>query len=95
MFSYWHGQDFHSSEGEFLFSSIGSKWDNPLQIENKRELLFLRFYKDIKIEEGLVISFRFEPYYDLQNQFFEYAGGLYFSYRPSFLIFKKAQNISK
>ncbi len=95
MISYWFGQDFYSPEGGYLFSSIGNKWDNPLQIENKRELLFLRFYKDIKMEEGLVISFRFEPYYDLQNQFLEYAGGLYFSYRPSFLLSQKVQSTNK
>ena len=95
MISYWFGQDFYSSEGGYLFSSIGNKWDVPSHIENKRELLFLRFYKDIKVEEGLIISFRFEPYFDLQNQFLEYAGGLYFSYRPTFLIAKKDQIASK
>lgn len=95
MVSYWFGQDFYSPEGGYLFSSLGNKWDNPMRIENKRELLILRFYKDIQIEDGLVISFRFEPYFDLQNQFMEYAGGLYFSYRPSFLLSKRAQSTSK
>jgi len=95
MLSYWFGQDFHSPEGGYLFSSIGSRWDQPLLVENKRELLIFRFYKDIKIEDGLIISFRFEPYYDLQNQFLEYSGGLYFSYRPSFLITKKTQSITR
>jgi hypothetical protein len=86
--SYWNGIDFFSPIGGYLYSSLSSRFDRPGYYESRRELIIFRFFKDIKIENGLSISLRFEPYYDKINKKWEQAAGIYFNYTPTFFVAK-------
>ena len=86
MFSLWLGNDFDSVEGGELYRSFSIK--NPGFIESNRNLLFVRILKDIQLIKDLSMTFRFEPYYDFNNQLFEYSFGIYMHFQPSILLKK-------
>ena len=88
MVSYWRGDEFISINGGQLYPSISSTVKNANAVEEVRELLIFRFFHDIKISDHLYISSRFEPFYDLQNERFEFSHGLYVNYRPRFFLLK-------
>ncbi|MDX2304751.1 MAG: hypothetical protein NW226_18215 [Microscillaceae bacterium] len=86
MVNLWLGNQFDSREGGELYRSYSVK--TPGFIEDNRELLFLRILKDVRLMPELFMTFRFEPYYDFNNQLFEYSFGIYMHYQPSFLLKK-------
>ncbi|HNP19176.1 MAG TPA: hypothetical protein PKL31_12125 [Fulvivirga sp.] len=92
MLSYWRGHEFLSIEGGKLYASESSTFKNPFVIEEIRELLILRIMHNIHIAKNLVISGRFEPYYDLQNSTFEFSHGLYINYNADFYMLKNKAN---
>ena len=86
LFSLWLGNDFDSVEGGELYRSFSVK--NPGFVETNRNLLFIRILKDIQLIKDLSMTFRFEPYYDFNNQLFEYSFGVYMHFQPSILLKK-------
>jgi hypothetical protein len=86
MISYWNTSGFNSDEGGDLYQSIGRVYRTPNIIEKERKLLIFRVMKDWKLLDNLLLSFRFEPYFDFINKKFEHSEGLYLMYRQSFKL---------
>lgn len=92
MASYWRGNEFISINGGQLYPSVSSTVKRPDAVEEIRELLIFRIFHNIKIADNLYISSRFEPFYDLKNQKFEFSHGIYINYRPRFFLLKTKDN---
>ena len=78
--SYWFGHFFSSPMGNDLFQSYTRKF-NYQGYERYRSILMLRLVKDWKVIDGLNVSLRIEPHYDVQNGIFEHSEGLYVKYQ--------------
>ena len=87
MTSYWKGDEFISIKGAPLYQSVSSSFKNPGYVEEERELIILRFMHELKILDNLFFSTRFEPFFDLQNNKFEFSHAFYINYRPDFFLF--------
>ncbi len=79
--SYWFGHFFNSPMGNDLFQSESRKFNNTDHYEPYRSILILRLVRDWKVIDGLNISLRLEPHYDVQNNIFEHSEGLYLKYQ--------------
>lgn len=88
MTSYWQGNEFISIKGAPLYQSVSYTVNNPGYVEKERKLLIFRFLHDVEIFKNLHIISRFEPFWDINNQKFEFSHGLYVNYRPDFYLFK-------
>lgn len=91
MASYWRGNEYLTIQGGKLYPSESSTFKNPLNIEEERELLIIRFMHNLKLADGLVLSGRFEPYFDLQNDRFEFSHALYLNYNTDFKLLRNAR----
>lgn len=83
MLSYWEGNNYINLLGGDLYSSV-SKISN--YTETNRQLLFLRWMKDVKLSEQLTFTARIEPYYDFKNKLLEHNIGLYLNYNLNFKV---------
>jgi hypothetical protein len=93
--SYWNGNKYISPQGGKLYQSITSRTDRPGYTEAKRSLLFLNFLYEKELLPGLFADCRITPYFDFNNQLFEYSYQVVVSYRHSFRLAnfnKKAQH---
>lgn len=88
MTSYWYGNSYMSIKGAPLYQSVSSTFKNPDHLEQVRELLIFRFLHDVEVFDNFYISSRFEPFFDLKNNKFEFSHGFYINYRPDFYLFK-------
>ncbi len=79
MLSYWNGNQFATSKGSPIYSSVSL--DYPGHVEPNRQLIFVRVFYEKTIYEQLYLSLRFEPLYDLNNSLFDYSYSFYLSYR--------------
>ncbi len=86
LFSLWQGNGFNSTQGGDLYKSFSQREGGISQ--DKRTLLFFRLMKDWKIQEDFSIGLRVEPYYDVENQLWEFNAGLFMVYRPAFRIMR-------
>lgn len=86
--AYWKGKHFLSSRGGELFQSAASIYGKPGYTEANRELLFLRLMYQQKVFDVLNVDVRFEPYYDLRNQFLAYSYAVYLTYKYDFALTK-------
>ena len=86
MASLWIGDKYNSIQGGELYRSFPV--DRKGTFQQRRELLFLRFMKNMRLLPDLNFILRFEPYIDLKLNTIEYSFGFYMTYRPSFLIAK-------
>ncbi|WP_128544844.1 hypothetical protein [Larkinella soli] len=77
--SYWNGNDYRAEYGGDLYQSATRRFGSTYR-EARRRLLIVRFLKDVKIADGLVVTLRFEPHYDLKNRLFEHAEGIYLTF---------------
>lgn len=89
MLSYWKGEDFISIVGGQLYPSTSSVFKRPDRIERDRELMILRFSHNIHVFKGIYVVSRFEPFYDLRNETFEFSHGLYINYRQKIPLLNK------
>ncbi len=78
--NYWSGHNYVADYGGDLYQSVSRKFGNSSYQEPTRNLLIMRFIKDIKVINGLTVSLRFEPYYDILNQKLEHSEGIYANY---------------
>jgi hypothetical protein len=81
MLSYWKGNDFISPRGTALYQSVSL--DNPGLTQSNRQLIFVRFLYAKPLSDGLNLSARFEPFYDIKSAAIEYSYSLYISYQLS------------
>lgn len=75
--SYWRGTTYESFLGGDLYSSRSRRFGDGLEGERIRELLILRLINNLNLSENFWISLRTEPFWDVQNQKFEFSMGLY------------------
>lgn len=92
MGSYWKGHEFISIMGGHLYPSVSSTFKTPFAIEEERELLILRLMHNIRVTDKIYISSRFEPFYDLINEKFEFSHGFYINYSTDFFLTKKERH---
>lgn len=92
MGSYWKGHEFISIMGGQLYPSVSSTFKTPFAVEEERELLILRLMHNIKVTDKIYISSRFEPFYDLINEKFEFSHGFYINYSTDFFLTKKERH---
>lgn len=88
MVSYWSGNEFASIQGGRLYPSVSGTVKNPFYTEEDRDLLIFRFLHNLKLSEDIVLSTRFEPFYDLNNNTFEFSHGFYVNYNLDFVLKK-------
>jgi hypothetical protein len=86
MISYWKGNSFYSKAGTDIYQSVNR--NNQSNTEKIRNLLIFKFYRDFKIIDKLMLTARFEPYFDLNNGIFEHSEGLFITYKEIFGIKK-------
>lgn len=86
MFSYWSAEDFSSAQGGSVYRSYNAV--SQELVSPKRELLFLRLFKEWQIADDFTFIFRAEPYYDFQGQRTEFSTGVYMVYQPNFKLAK-------
>ena len=84
--SYWNGNKYIAPQGGKLYQSVTSRTDRPGYTEAKRNLLFLNLLYEKELMPGFFVDARITPYVDFNNQLFEYAYQLFFSYRHSFKL---------
>ncbi len=86
--SYWRGNTFDSSTGGDLYSSTSRRFAPRGGIlgERIRELLIFRFINNISLSKRVWLSSRLEPFYDLQNEKWEFSMALYLTYRQGFKV---------
>ena len=75
--SYWQGKNYVADFGGDLYQSISRKYGNLNYEEPSRNLLIVRFIKEIQVIQNFNISIRFEPHYDFINHKFEHSEGVY------------------
>jgi hypothetical protein len=86
--SYWKGNGYEPIQGGKLYSSVSSTVKTSDNIEEHRSLLILRCLINKKIANGLDVSIRFEPFYDLGNSVFEFSHGMHLNFTPEIFITK-------
>ncbi|MEQ8925356.1 MAG: hypothetical protein RLO81_06050 [Fulvivirga sp.] len=88
MVSYWQANEFLSIQGGQIYPSESSTVKNPFVIQEDRELVILRFMHNMKLSDRLTLSSRFEPYFDLINDRFEFSHAFYLNYTTDFRLLK-------
>ncbi len=88
MLSYWYGDHFHSYKGGRLYQSFTTN-SNSRRYEDVRQLLILRVMNEFKIGKSSTLLLRFEPYWDFQNNLFEFSHAIYFNIFKTIPITKK------
>ncbi len=86
--SYWNGLNYLAPRGGDLFQSISSYYSQVNVLERNRSLLFVRLLYQKTIFDNFNVDIRFEPYFDLINQFFEHSYSIYLTYKKDFGIIK-------
>ncbi|MBP6387005.1 MAG: hypothetical protein KA327_10345 [Pseudarcicella sp.] len=94
MLSYWQGNNYFSPNGGDLFNSQSTNFKNKDHFESSRNLIILKFIKDIKLADYLDLHFRFEPYYDLNNRLFEHSESIFLTYKQRFVLKKIKKNLN-
>jgi hypothetical protein len=83
---YWKGREFFGPRGQPLYSSISEKIAG--YGEKDRELIFLTLIYDKPLFNNVSIDLRLEPYYDLRNEFLEYAYSAFIRFNKDFFLKK-------
>ena len=88
MASLWLGDRFNSAQGGGLYRSTGVS--DKTFTERNRDLLFIRYLRDISISKDVKFTIRAEPSYNFNSQKIEASIGLYVHFNPGFFL-KKVQ----
>jgi hypothetical protein len=79
MLSYWYGNNFIAPRGTALYQNVSL--DNVGLTEKNRQLIFVRFLYAKPLANGLTLSARLEPVYDVKASLLDYSYSLYLSYK--------------
>ncbi len=85
MASYWQGREFMSFQGGKIYPAISVDGQT---IQPSPNLMILRFLYNYAVADNLVLSLRYEPYYDLAHNSFQYTYGFYINYRARYFLTK-------
>ncbi|MFC2119969.1 hypothetical protein ACFLTI_00070 [Bacteroidota bacterium] len=83
---YWNSNKFFSPLGEPLFQSIIS--DDDTYYEARKQIFTAKLIYNKKIKEYLFAGLRFEQYYDLNNNNYDFSFGIYLIFKNQFLLKK-------
>lgn len=86
MLSYWSGNGFVSPQGGRLYQSISSTVNNSDFTQRRRELLILRMFSDFHLPGNILLTTRFEPFYDLNRRQIEFSFGTYLNFNQEFFL---------
>jgi hypothetical protein len=84
MGSYWSCNEFLTIQGGQLYPSVADNY--PSRLDEKRDLIMLRFLYDVKLADGLMLTARAEPFYDTYAEAVEYSFGFYLSFSDRFFL---------
>ena len=87
MASYWQGREFMSFQGGKTYQAVS--YFDPRRIQPSTQLMILRFMYDYKVTDNLYLTLRYEPYYDIAFQSFQYSYALYINYRDRYFLAKR------
>ena len=84
MASYWHGQGVYVPGGGPLYSSLAQEVASQAHglVLAKRDILILRFMKDIDLGSGCILTLRAEPHYDFGFARLDYNYQLFVNWQP-------------
>lgn len=88
LLSYWRGNGYIAEQGGRLFQSASTTFKKPNYLEEKRELLILRFTHDIRLTDNLFLTVRFEPLYDFKDPQLEFSNAFYLRFNTDFFVTK-------
>ncbi|HNX45026.1 MAG TPA: hypothetical protein PKI35_11365 [Bacteroidales bacterium] len=74
MAAWWHGKDYFSPLGDYLFQSVSEL--DPFYHRNTRDLLNMKLLLNREIARGVKAGFRFETYHDLRKNQIDFCYGL-------------------
>ncbi|MES2779583.1 MAG: hypothetical protein V4651_06750 [Bacteroidota bacterium] len=77
--SFWQGDKWIAPRGTALYSSVSL--DKPAYTEPTRQLIFVRFLYNRSLADGLNLSARLEPVYDVKSSLLDFSYSLYLSYK--------------
>jgi hypothetical protein len=83
---FWNGWDYFGPRGQPLYNSISEKVPN--YGERSRQLVFVTFIYDKQLFKDVSIDLRLEPYYDIGNNFMEYAYSAFIRLNKDFFLKK-------
>lgn len=84
MASYWRAREFMSIQGGQVYPSLSPQ--DGMTLQPSPHLLILRFLYNYEVSEDLTWSIRYEPYYDLSFNTFQYSYGFYLNYRARYFL---------
>lgn len=84
MASYWKGREFLSLQGGPIYPSISPQ--DGVTLQPSPNLMILRFLYNYTVAESLTLSLRYEPFYDLAFDTFQYSYGFYVNYRARYFL---------
>lgn len=79
MASVWQGDKWMAPRGTTLYSSVSL--DKPGYTEPIRQLIFVRFLYNKSLADGLNLSARLEPVYNVKSSLLDFSYSLYLSYK--------------
>ncbi len=85
MASYWQGREFMAFQGGKIYSAASVDGQT---IQPSPNLMILRFLYNYPVADNLVLSLRYEPFYDLAYGSFQYSYGFYINYRARYFLTK-------
>lgn len=88
---YWYADKYITKRGRPVFQTISVK--DPLYFEETRQLITSKIMLNKRIGKEVSIGLRFETYYDLQNNNFDYTYGLHIIYNQRFFLKKITSNL--
>jgi hypothetical protein len=87
MASYWKGNEFMAFQGGKIYQSVS--FFDPTRIQPTMQLMIFRFLYDYPLAENLSLTLRYEPYFDMSFNTFQYSYGLYLNYRDRYFMMKR------
>jgi len=83
---YWSGEDFVSSKGNQLFTSVSDK--NPGFVLPRTELITAKIAYKKQLFKDIMFELRFEPYMDIQQRQFECSYSFHIIFNRDFFLRK-------
>jgi hypothetical protein len=84
MASYWQAREFLSVQGGQIYPAISPQ--DGITLQPSPNLMILRFLYNYPLNESLTLSARYEPYYDLAFDTFQFSYGFYLNYRARYYL---------
>ncbi|MBL7849552.1 MAG: hypothetical protein JNN04_01530 [Cyclobacteriaceae bacterium] len=84
MATYWKANEYLSIHGGQIYPAISPQ--DGVTLQPSPHLAMLRFLYNHRVADGLTLSLRYEPYYDLAFKTFQYSYGFYLNYRARYFL---------